>query len=58
MTIDISFSCYLISALTLIIIVLIKYWLIFEVCHQFYFISFNFERSGSKNKQKNISCGI
>ena len=56
MDLDNSSSCYLMSVMTLKIIVLQKYRLIFELCH--YFILFlYFGRSFNKSKQKHIFRG-
>ena len=59
MKLDISFSCYLMSVLSLNIFVLNK-MLIFELCHYFIlFLSFLIlGRNLSKNRHTPTSCGL
>ena len=54
---DNSFNYYLMSVLTLNIIVLRNYRIIFGNCHNFYLIFLIFGRSIFKNKKNPISVG-
>ena len=51
---DNSFSCYLMSVMTLNIFNLRKYRLTFEFCHYFILVA----QSVGENRQKPVFCGL